>query len=94
MVCAEAATGDESHLCGFIYRGRIQPPVSKEALQVTGTMSQFENASPFEVGENAEDPVIPFTEGNNPRHKIIREGEGMVELVEEKTHEAAHGEIK
>ena len=52
------------------------------------SMSEFEDASPLQVGNHTKDPILPFAEGNDPCDKVIREGEWMVEQVEEKTHEA------
>lgn len=54
---------------------------------MTGTMSQLEDASPFDEGENAKDPVLPSAKRNSCGDEVIGESEWVIEQVEEKAHE-------
>ena len=53
-----------------------------------GSMTEFEDASPFDEWQNAKDPVFPPAERDRPCNEVVGEGERMIEQVEEKAHEA------
>src|SRR5258706_129935 len=46
------AFGEESHRLGFVDRNRIQTSAEKESLQVSRSVTDLENTSPCDEGEN------------------------------------------
>ena len=46
--------------CRFVDRDAVRPPAEKDALQVTGSVPDLENASPFDEGRMLADPVFPL----------------------------------
>ncbi len=55
---------------------------------MSGTMAQFEDASPFDKRENAKNPVLPIAERDDCSDEVVGESKRMVEQVEEEAHEA------
>ena len=55
---------------------------------MTGAMSQLKDASSFDKGDNAIDPVLPSSKGNSRGDEIVCECKGMIKQVEKDPHEA------
>ena len=82
--------GETTHLCRFVHSNGNQVPAEEEALEVTGSMSEFEDARPGKERDDFHDPVLPPAEGNSCRDEVVGEGEWVVKQVEEKTQDGSH----
>lgn len=90
--CAvRVAFGETSHLRGFVQPNGGQAPAEKDPLQVTGSVTKFENPSPLDERDHFHDPVFPPAKRYRCRDEIIGEGKRMVKQSKEKTQEESHG---
>ena len=57
----EPVFGEPTHRGRFVYRNSDQASVKKDALQVSGSVTDLESPSPFDEGGYFQDPVFPMT---------------------------------
>ena len=84
------AFGEITHLPGFVYRNGHQLSVEKAALQVSGSVADFQDPISLDEGDHAHHPVFPAIKRNARRHKIVSECELVIEQPKEKPQELFH----
>ena len=57
---------------------------------MTGSMTDLQNAISLDERDHALHPVFPAIKGNTRRHKIIREGELVIQQLEKVSQEYFH----
>ena len=55
---------------------------------MSGAMTEFQHACPFDERNQALNPVSPTSQGDRPGDEVIAPGEGVVEQVKKESHEA------
>jgi hypothetical protein len=86
----DPAFGEMPHLRRFVQSNGKQASAEKDALQMSGSMTDLENPHPFDEWNCFHDPVLPPAERDNRRDKVISEGKLVVKKVEEKTEQGFH----
>jgi hypothetical protein len=84
------ALGEFAHRGRFIYRNSDQISAQKDALQMSGAVTDLEHARPVYEGDYFLNPVFPFTKRNYRRNNIVSECKLVVKEVEENTEQGTH----
>ena len=62
----------------------------QDPLQMSGAVTDLEDAIPFDKRNHAHDPVFPAIERNGRRDQIVGEGELVIEQTEEEPQDRFH----
>lgn len=87
---SSAAFGDKTHLPGFVDSNSEQAVVQKDAVQMTGSMTDLENAISLDQRDHALHPVFPAIKGNTRRHEVIGESELVIKQFEKVSQKCFH----
>ena len=80
---SQIAFGETTHLGRFVYPNGEQASAKKDALQMSGPVTDLQNPIPFDQRDHAHHPIFPAIERNSRRDQVVCEGEFVIEQAEE-----------
>ncbi len=84
------ALSEATHLGRFVDAHGDQAAAEEDTLQVSGSVTDLEDALSLDEGQHTHNPILPAIEGNGRRDEVVRERKLVVKQTEEKSQKRLH----